>query len=76
MNGKRHGKGVSVRDNGWVYIGDCKDGKMDGNGEDFWSDGSHYVGQFKNDKFNGQGRRQNGEPGDTKNTVILNEGLW
>ena len=55
LNGKKHGQGTYVWNNGDRYIGEYKEDIRTGQGTLIWKDGEKYVGQFLNGKKHGQG---------------------
>lgn len=55
-NGKKHGYGVEVRDDGYSYIGDWVDGDWCGQGKLTLSNGNIYQGSFTKSLYNGKGK--------------------
>ena len=55
LNGKPHGKGVYVWNNGDRYEGDFADDKRHGKGVFVWNNGNRYEGDFVDDKQTGKG---------------------
>ena len=56
LDGKKHGLGALMYNNGSTYKGEWKDNKKHGEGRMKYNDGSVYEGMWKNDKKNGQGK--------------------
>lgn len=55
LNGKPHGHGIAVWDDGGRYEGGFVNGRLSGHGTKTWPSGSKYVGEWANDYQNGQG---------------------
>lgn len=55
IDGKAHGLGKGVYDNGMVYEGSWNNNKKEGNGILKWPDGSVYEGHFMNNMRSGKG---------------------
>ena len=56
VNGKRHGRGTYVWNNGDRYDGEWRDGQKHGKGFQKCSNGSTYDGYWKNDDWYGTGK--------------------
>jgi len=54
-DGKKHGQGTCIWNNGDKYIGEFKDDRANGQGKGIFSDGSSYEGGWKNDLYHGHG---------------------
>ena len=54
-NGKAHGKGVTVADNGTRYEGEFRDGNLNGRGVNTLASGSRLEGEWLNGKAHGRG---------------------
>ena len=55
LNGKRHGKGIQVWDDGAKYEGNWENDKSNGYGTFYHTDGDVYQGYWKNNRANGKG---------------------
>ena len=55
LNGKRHGKGVQIWDDGAKYDGNWENDKSNGYGTFYHTDGDVYQGYWKNNRANGKG---------------------
>ena len=55
LNGKRHGKGIQVWDDGAKYEGSWENDKSNGYGTFYHTDGDVYQGYWKNNRANGKG---------------------
>lgn len=55
QNGKRHGEGVVIYENGDKHFGSWKDGKRHGEGNINYNDGTQFKGFWKDDKRSGDG---------------------
>ena len=55
QNGKRHGEGVVIYQNGDKHFGSWKDGKRHGEGNINYNDGTQFKGFWKDDKRSGDG---------------------
>lgn len=55
LDGKPHGQGVAVWDDGGRYEGGFANGRISGFGTKTWPSGSKYTGEWANDYQNGQG---------------------
>ena len=55
LNGKRHGKGTQVWDDGAKYEGSWENDKSNGYGTFYHTDGDVYQGYWKNNRANGKG---------------------
>ena len=69
-DGKFHGKGAALYNNGDKYSGEFRYGDRDGEGIYTFSNGNTYKGQFKSNQFHGKGKFFNSE----SNKII--EGEW
>ena len=56
VNGKRHGKGTFILNNGDVYEGDFSEDLFHGHGKYTKIDGSFYEGEFFNGNMHGKGK--------------------
>ena len=54
-NGKRHGKGIQIWDDGAKYEGNWENDKSNGYGTFYHTDGDVYQGYWKNNRANGKG---------------------
>lgn len=61
VNGRFHGRGRLVWDNGDVYEGDFVDGRMSGKGRRTRANGDVYEGEFRAGRANGKGRLQDAQ---------------
>jgi hypothetical protein len=68
-DGKRHGKGKMIYNNGDVYEGDWKEGKRHGKGKMIYNEGDVYEGEWKKGKKHGKGKM-------TYNEGDVYEGDW
>ena len=57
LNGKRHGKGLQIWDDGAKYEGEWENDKSNGYGTFYHTDGDIYQGYWKNNRANGKGVR-------------------
>lgn len=55
VDGKPHGQGVAVWEDGSRYVGRFVNGRMSGKGTKTWPSGSKYTGDWANDYQNGEG---------------------
>ena len=55
LNGKRHGKGTQIWDEGAKYEGEWQNNKANGYGIFYHTDGDVYKGYWVNDQANGEG---------------------
>ena len=55
-NGKPHGTGTAIYENGDRYEGGFVDGKMQGRGIYSWTSGARYEGEWFDDEMQGQGK--------------------
>lgn len=55
LDGKPHGQGIAVWEDGGRYEGSFANGRLSGQGTKTWPSGSKYMGQWANDYQNGQG---------------------
>lgn len=55
-NGKMHGQGTMIFNNGNKYVGNFVEGHMCGKGTFTYSNGDKYTGEFKEDNMNGRGK--------------------
>jgi len=55
IDGKRHGKGRQIWNNGTIYEGEFYDDKAKGKGKLIHREGDFYEGEWENDKANGHG---------------------
>ena len=55
LNGKRHGRGTQIWDDGAKYEGDWENDKSNGYGTFYHTDGDVYQGYWKNNRANGKG---------------------
>ena len=55
LNGKRHGKGIQIWDDGAKYEGNWENDKSNGYGTFYHTDGDVYQGYWKNNRANGKG---------------------
>ena len=55
LNGKRHGKGIQIWDDGAKYEGSWENDKSNGYGTFYHIDGDVYQGYWKNNRANGKG---------------------
>ena len=55
MEGKRHGRGKQIWNNGTVYEGEFYEDKAKGKGKLIHKEGDYYEGDWENDKANGFG---------------------
>jgi hypothetical protein len=63
LNGKKHGKGKLLFEDGAYYDGEFKEDKMNGRGILYYSEGNPaYDGEWCNDQFNGYGILYNESP--------------
>lgn len=63
-NGRRHGFGKAVMEDGTIYTGEFRDGKRHGRGKKTWPDGRVFIGDWKFGMYDGEGKYTNAE-GDT-----------
>lgn len=54
--GKKHGKGVQVWPDGFVYEGEWMQGKTAGHGRLAHKNGEYYIGEWFDNKFQGYGK--------------------
>jgi hypothetical protein len=54
-DGKKHGQGKMIYENGNIYEGEWKDDKKNGQGKMVYKDGSSYEGEWKDDRIEGFG---------------------
>ena len=57
LQGKMHGFGELVQDNGMTYVGYFRNGMTNGKGRLIAKDGSYYEGDWLNDEKSGVGTR-------------------
>lgn len=55
VNGKPHGQGVAIYEDGAKYVGGFANGRKSGKGTQTWPSGSKYTGDWADDYQNGQG---------------------
>ena len=55
LDGKPHGQGVAVWEDGSRYVGAFANGRLSGKGTKTWPSGSRYTGDWADDYQNGQG---------------------
>ena len=55
LNGKRHGRGIQIWDDGAKYEGNWENDKSNGYGTFYHTDGDVYQGYWKNNRANGKG---------------------
>ena len=54
-DGKRHGQGTLVLEDGSIYVGEFKNGMFNGQGTFTYYNGDKYIGNHKDDNKHGQG---------------------